>query len=80
MSLQDRIRKLEGRDEGDCQLCGLAHPTVIVKGEEVPSKCPGCGGALVIITVTNENTRQLVKRVMAGERTERKANEDIDSK
>jgi hypothetical protein len=71
MSLQDRIRKLEGKDEGDCQLCGLAHPTIILSGETAPDKCPGCGGGLVVITVVSEEARGLVKRVMAGERTEK---------
>jgi hypothetical protein len=70
MSLQDRIRKLEGKGPGDCQLCGLAHPTIIVKGEVAPDKCPGCGGGLVIVTCPNEHARELLKRIMAGERTE----------
>lgn len=76
MSLQDRIRKLEGKGPGDCQLCGLAHPTIIIKGETAPDKCPGCGGGLVVITVTSEEARGMVKRVLSGERTERKVTDE----
>ena len=71
MSLQDRIRKLEGKGPGDCQLCGIAHPTIIVEGEKAPKECPGCGGGLVIVRCPNEHTRGLVQRIVSGELPER---------
>jgi len=67
MGLQDRIRKLEGKGPGDCQLCGISHPVVVVRGESVPTECPGCGGPPVVVLVPNEEGREWVNRLLSGE-------------
>ena len=67
MSLQDRVKRLEGKGDGECQKCGIAHPSIVVRGESVPTECPGCGGPPVVVVVPTEHSRELVKRLISGE-------------
>ena len=67
MGLEDRIRKLEGKGDGECQKCGLAHPVVVLSSEPIPSKCRSCGGPLFIVRVLTEHSRELVNRLVSGE-------------
>ena len=78
MSIDSRLDKLEGRFDGECQKCGLAHPVVVLTSEPAPSKCRSCGGPLFIVRVPNEHTRELVRRVVSGERTAKSSKAEIE--
>ena len=67
MSIDSRLDRLEGRFDGECQKCGLAHPAIVLNDEVAPTKCRACGGPMFIVRVLNEHSRELVKRLVSGE-------------
>ena len=80
MSLQDRVKRLEGKGDGECQKCGLAHPVVVLSSEPIPSKCRSCGGPLFIVKVLNEHSRELVNRLVSGELPEPRTRDENEEK
>jgi NAD-dependent SIR2 family protein deacetylase len=70
MRLNDRISKLEAGVPAPpaCQTC--VKPQIVLYEEPKPSGiCPSCGQQWSTIIVPNEETRELTKRLIAGERT-----------
>jgi len=68
MGLRERLQKLEAEIPApECQ--GCIKPQIVLYDEAYSQNCPDCGQPWCVLRVQSEESRELTKWLIAGERT-----------